>query len=312
MALTDQDLLSIQQQVTPIALDIYDKEDTSRTILPLLAQQVTRRGNGKTVKLEWWAAFPQMREWLDEKMIQKAFRDDMELVIKPYEISYEFDRLTQGYDDAIISAADLAPKMGTAFGRGKTLLALKPLRDNATTYDGQDFFDTDHTHPDGSTFSNKVVAARSTDATPTLAEAANEMALAVERLAAIQLVANEIVSAEFAAQNMVVIVKHANVWARYYELLTKDMVSTNETNIWKGKFTLLRDYNPGSTTDYTVDFIQALPGGPRPSIQVVHREVSGVQFGVVDPMKRFVPMTMDAEYASAPGFPQCAVRRVQS
>lgn len=312
MALTDQDLLSIQQTVTPIAMDVYDKEDTSRTILPFLAQAVTRRGRGKTVRLEWWAAFPSLREWIDEKSFQKAFRDDMELTIKPYEVSYAFDRLTQDYDDAIISAGDLAPKMGAAFGRGKTLLALKPLRDNAVTYDGQDFFDTDHTHPDGATFSNKVVAARSTDATPTLAEAANEMALAVERLAMNQLVANEIVSANFAAESLVVITKHAAVWARYYELLTKDMVSTNETNIWKGKFTLLRDYNPGSSTDYTVDFIQALPGGPRPSIMVVHREVSGVQFGAVDPMKREVPITMDAEYAFGPGFPQCAVRRVQS
>lgn len=311
MALTDQDLLSIQETVTPIAMDIYDKEETARTILPLLAQPVTRRGNGKTVRLEWWAAFPEMREWIDEKSLQKAFRDDMELTIKPYEVSYAFDRLLAGYDDAIISASDLAPKMGAAFGRGKTLLALKPLRDNAVTYDGQNFFDTDHTHPDGTVFSNKLVLARSADATPTLAEVSNEMSRAIELLAKNQLVANEIVSANFAAQNLVVITKHAAVWARYYELLTVDKVG-DDSNIHKGKFTLLRDYNPGSTTDYTVDFVQALPGGPRPSIMVVHREVSGVQFGAIDPMKREVPITMDAEYAFGPGFPQCAVRRSQS
>ena len=65
-----EQLQTIARTVTPIAMDIYDKENMG-SLLPLFAAPVTRRGNQKTVRLEWWSAFPQLREWIDEKTTQQ-------------------------------------------------------------------------------------------------------------------------------------------------------------------------------------------------------------------------------------------------
>jgi hypothetical protein len=65
------------------------------------------------------------------------------------------------------------------------------FRTNAATYDSQNFFDTDHTHIDGDTYSNVIdlsddanLPNRATSGAPTIAEAAAELRYAISVLEA--------------------------------------------------------------------------------------------------------------------------------
>ena len=301
-----EQLQTIARTVTPIAMDLYDKENVASP-LPFLAAPVTRRGNQKTVRLEWWSVFPQMREWLDEKTTQKAFKDDMELVIKPYEITYDFDRIEASFDDALASAQDLGGRIATAFAQGKVLKAYSPLANNETTYDGQDFFDTGHLHPDDTTFSNLVDFNRATVASPTVAEARGELKLAMATLAQNHLIRNTLVSSAAMGDSLLVIARSFNVWQAYEDLRTEEKIG-EDINRFRGKFQLLRDFAPVSGQESTVDIVHSMPGGPRPTVMAIHQEVSGLQFGTPDFTKRKVAFGMEAQYAFGPGFPQCAVR----
>lgn len=301
-----EQLQTIARTVTPISMALYDKENPL-SLLSLLASPVARKGNGKLITLEWWAAFPQMLEWMDEKVMQTVFKDDMTLTIKPYEITYNFDRLEATFDDAVLSAQELGDKIAMAFVQGKVLKAYSPLANNETTYDGQDFFDTDHTHPDGTVFSNKKDFNRGTTAEPTVAEARSELKLAMFTLQQNSLVRNTLISSAAAEGSLVVIARSFAVWSAYEDLRTEEKIG-EDTNRFKGKFQLIFDRSPVGGQESTVDVVLALPGGPRPTIMAIHKEVSGLQFGDINFLKRMVPFGMEAMYAFGPGFPQTAVR----
>lgn len=301
-----EQLQTIARTVTPISMALYDKENPL-SLLSLLASPVARKGNGKLITLEWWAAFPQMLEWMDEKVMQNVFKDDMTLTIKPYEVTYNFDRLEATFDDAILSAQELGDKIAMAFVQGKVLKAYSPMANNEITYDGQNFFDTDHTHPEGTAFSNLVDFNRAVTASPTVAEARSELKLGLATLQQNTLLRNTLVSSAAVENSIVVIARSFAVWQAYEDLRTEDKIG-EDTNRFKGKFQLLRDFAPVSGQESTVDIIQALPGGPRPTVMAIHKEVAGLQFGDINFLKRQVPFGMEAMYAFGPGFPQTAAR----
>jgi phage major head subunit gpT-like protein len=303
-------LRSIAQAVTPIALDIYDKLDSS-SVFGVLAQLVPNPGREKVVTVEWWSAFPQLRKWIGERTVQRAFQNSLVISGEPYEITMEFDRRDAERASGLVKAEELAGKIARAFARGKVMLALRALRMNALTYDGQSFFDADHTHPDGSAFSNLVEdVPRSSAAYPTVQEARNELKLAQSRLMENRLIRDELVEeAEITASpSLIVLTRSQPVWSAYRDLRTEERIGT-EPNRFRNTFRLLRDFNPPPGQANTVDVIEALPDGPRPTVFVATREPEGLQF---DETKVFshnqVPFGMDAEYGVAAGFPQTAVR----
>lgn len=304
--LTIEQLQSVAVTVTPLALDIYDKE-SAVSLLPLISQ-VHPAGGHRKGKFEWWAAFPEMRLWMDEKQVQKAFRDDLEYEVEPYEITMAFDRYMASFDDGVVKAQQLGSKIAVGFANGKVLAAYAPMRDNVATYDGQDFFDTDHTHPDGSSYSNVVTASRTAAATPTIIEARAELKKAQSLLLQNSIVRNSLVSTAQVKSGLVVIAKSYDVWAAYNDLLEEEKVGT-DTNRFRGAFQLLRDFSPASGTANYVDIVLALPNGPRPTITVVHQEPTGMKFDLSKEFsKREIPFGMEAAYDFIPAFPQAAVR----
>jgi phage major head subunit gpT-like protein len=304
-------LQSIARAVTPIALDIYDKLDSS-SVFGVLAQLVPNPGREKVVTVEWWSAFPQLRKWIGERTVQRAFQDSLVIPGEPYEITMEFDRRDAERASGLVKAEELAGKIARAFARGKVMLALRALRTNALTYDGQSFFDSDHAHPDGSTFSNLIELARGSAAYPTVQEARSELKVAQSRLMENRLIRDELVEeAEVAASlSLIVLARSQPVWSAYRDLRTEERIGT-EPNRFRNTFRLLRDFNPPAGLENTIDVIEALPDGPRPTVFVATREPEGLQF---DETKVFshnqVPFGMDAEYGVAAGFPQTAVRVV--
>jgi hypothetical protein len=300
-------LRSIAVAVTPIALDIYDREDPL-SLLPLLAQFAGNPDKEKTVNLEWLSVFPELRKWIGERTVQRAFKDNLKVDSEPYEITMEFDRRDAERKSGLVKAEKLAADIARAFSRGKVQLAYQVLRSNAVTYDGSSFFDFDHTHPNGSPFNNLLPVVRANPTKPTVAEARYELKLATAKLMENRLVRNELVSTAEIDQSLVVITRSFNVWSAYRDLNTETMIGT-EPNRFKGTFHLLRDFKPNFGDDYSVDVIEALPNGPRPVVFVVTSEPTGLAF---DLSKEFshkqVPFGMDGEYGAAAGFPQTAVR----
>lgn len=309
--LTIDQVQTIGRTVSLIALDIYDKEAPAG-LMGAIAQDVPNPGGEKTVRVEWWDAFPELLQWIDKKVVQKAYADSLSVEIEPFEITYAFDRFQSTFKTGLVKAQDLATRIGKGFGQGKLIRALRPIRENEVCFDGQNLLDTDHVHIDGSTGSNVVTSSRGTAATPTLAEANTELKLALARLQQNTMIRNAFVETNEAVGDTLVIVRSYAGWAAYYDLLTQPLISTSVENRFRGKFRLARDFSPASGTENTVDVINATPGGPRPSVMVVHQEPSGLMF---DSAKYFdsreIPFGMEGAYGFGAGFWQPIVRVTQ-
>lgn len=301
-----EQLQSVAVQVTPIALDIYDKEPAN-ALLPMLSQSYPA-GSHRKGSFEWWAAFPEMRLWMDKKSIQGAFADALSYEVKPYEITMGFDRWLASFNDAVVSAQQLGAKIASGFANGKVMRAYAPMRDNVPAYDGQDFFDTDHVHPNGTTYSNLLSVSRTSAAAPTIVEARAEFKRAQATLLENSLVRNRLVSTAEMKSGIVVVAKSFDVWQAYNDLLNEEKVGT-DTNRYRNSFELLRDFDPAAGTANYVDIVLALPNGPRPTITVVHQEPSGLQFDLLKSFtERMIPFGMEASYDFIAAFPQSACR----
>ncbi len=168
------DLKSIAVKATPIALDVYDKTDPT-TLLPLVAVVVTDPSLAEEVNLEWAAVFPELRKWIGDRVAQQGFAGRLKVRPELYEATLDFDSLDIERGTALLQATEKATRIGRAFAVGKVLLAYRVLRENQLTYDGQDFFDNAHQHPDGTLASNLVNVVRADPVAPDVVEAREEL-----------------------------------------------------------------------------------------------------------------------------------------
>ena len=308
-------LKTLARFVTPIALNIYDKEDTS-SILPLIAQVTKRKRVERKSTLEWWSAFPQLRKWVGDRKVQEIFKDSLEYEFHPYEETFDLDRMEIEMNSAnlLANASDMAAAMARSFAAGKVMLAYQVLTDpDVLSYDGQNFYDTEHVHPDGTEFSNIVTVGTDTPArqdvnAPTPKELRAELKVAMARLLEITLVRNTLVRANEVKDSLAVITRNFATWSAAHDLLEEEEID-GMPNRFRGKFQLLQDHSPRPALANSYDVIRAVPGGPRPVIFVVGKEPRGVDFDQSSNFnKTRIPFGMDAVYGVAGGFPQSTVR----
>jgi hypothetical protein len=302
-------LQSIARAVTPIALDIYDRS-SANALLPQIASTVPNPTRAKSVTLEWTTIFPQLLQWVGERIVQKTFQHEVTIVGRKYEITDSVDRNDIERGTALATVEQSSRAIAEGFAAGKVMLAYNVLRNNGLCYDGQDFFDSDHVHPDDRSYSNIVTTTRADAAKPTVFEARDELLEALMALLKIRLWGDVIASADEVRRNLIVFAKSPEVF-RAYELLRTEESFGADKNSWKGSFSLWLDYNPPAGTENTVDVILPIPNGPRPVLWLPTREPKGIEF---DTSKGFsnsrISYGMDGEYGVAPGFPQCAARIV--
>jgi len=315
MALGITLLRTLARRASVYMAKLYDQIPQDE-IVGLIAQTVPSVGRQKSQTIHWADAFPFMREWVGDRALQEVFASQIEITLKPYEITYELDRmdLELNGDSALLPLVQsMSQYFADGFAMGRAHQAYEPLRQNSLSYDGQNFFDTDHTHPDSSTFSNVWdLSAQSQDRTatgaPTDLEARRELKSAI-RLAQTNRLKRATIRRIDPSPSIAVVVKSTGVYNGYYDLLMNTELSNGQLNDWKGKFALLEDTSPVSGDEKKVDVILTEPGGPRPSIWVPHRNPGAIE---VDESKVFssrkVPFGQDCIYGFAPGFPQCAVR----
>lgn len=303
------ELQSIAQVVTPLILDVYDRS-AANALLPQIAATVPNPKKAKSLTLEWTAAFAQLQKWVGARVVQKSFSTPLTIVGEKYEVTDSFDRNDIQRETALVTVQQKGLALAEGFAAGKVMLAVKVLRHNRLTYDGQNFFDTDHVHPDGRPYSNVVTVGRGSAAAPDPLEARGELMKALTRLMQIRLWGDAVASADQVRQNLIVITRSVEVF-QAYELLRTEPSFGGDQNTWKEKFSLWHDYNPLPGTENTVDVILSLPTGPRPVLWMATREPVGLEFDLSDAFKTGqVSFGMDGEFGVEAGFPQCAVRVV--
>jgi len=301
------DLKSIAVQATPIALDIYDKTDPT-TLLPFVAVVISDPSLAEEVNLEWAAVFPEMRKWTGDRVAQQGFAGRLKVRPELYEITLDFDSLDIERGTALFQATHLAARIGSGFATGKVLMAYRVMGENMLTYDGQDFFDDTHQHPDGKLASNIIPVTRIDPANPSVIEAREELMAAVDRLMANSILRNKLVRSDDVRKGLIVFARSHTVWTAYEKLRTEKSFGA-DPNLWQGAFELIRDFEPKPGTEDSVDIVLAAPNGPRPAIFVVSREPQGLKFDQSKEFaSRYIPFGMDAIYGVTPAFWQTAVR----
>lgn len=313
MSIDVNTLTSVARLAIRRALFQYDQAAAD---LGLWAMTMQPMGIQQVQTVEWVDAFPIMREWKGSRASTKTMESSIEVTIKPFERTFNLDmrRVELDADRSLITSADqLASQMSMAFVNGRVQYSYAPLRNNdITTYDNQNLIDTDHVHPDGSTFSNLVDQSSDLGQTitatgaPTVAEARVILEGAIDRLQQNRLKNVSVV--ETSRPTITVIAKNFGYWKGFNDLLTQNTIGTT-TNQYFNSFRLVRDYDPASGTDKMVDVILSEPGGARPTIFMPFKEPGGFE---VDTSRyfdeRIVRYGLDAAYGFAAALPQPVVR----
>ncbi len=110
---------------------------------PLVAMEAP--SSGKSVDYKWLGDFPMMKEWINERAVKDLSAFHYEIINKNYESTVEVDR-NDIQDDQIGVYTPMFQGLGQAAKQHPDILVFALLKAGFSTlcYDGQYFFDDDH------------------------------------------------------------------------------------------------------------------------------------------------------------------------
>ena len=148
---------------------IYNAADTANPFYPRIATVVP--STRAYEKYGWLGEMPSVREWLGERKFNDLRAADYELVNKLWEASLLVEK-TDIDDDSMGIYPPLAEGLGKRATRHPDKLVSTAIVNGESTasFDGQFFFDTDHSWGDSGSQSNDLTYAAATGTTPTAAE----------------------------------------------------------------------------------------------------------------------------------------------
>ena len=156
-----------------VARDVTRKvEDAVGSVTPFYPNLCTVvPSNGADEKYSWLGSMPGMREWLGPRKFKQLEGADYTLVNKHWESSLEILK-TDIDDDRVGMLGNLASQLGieAAYHPDELMIDVMTAAESAACFDGQYFFDTDHSWGDSGTQSNDLTSAAATGTTPTEAE----------------------------------------------------------------------------------------------------------------------------------------------
>jgi phage major head subunit gpT-like protein len=120
---------------------------------------------------KWLGMVPQVREWVGGRQVKPLRSQGVTIVNKTWEATVRIDADEQRRDKTgqiMVRINELARRVATHPNKLLTTLLLNG--ESTTCYDGQYFFDTDHSEGDSGTQSNYVTSDVSTPTAPTDAE----------------------------------------------------------------------------------------------------------------------------------------------
>lgn len=141
---------------------LYDKSFAAADPLyPKIATVVESTTDKETYN--WLGSVPAMREWVDERLPGALRTHDYEIANRKYEATIEVDRATFE-DDRLGQVKPRIEELAVRAATHPDELACALLNDGFTAacYDGQYYFDTDHSEGDSGSQSNKLTGALGT------------------------------------------------------------------------------------------------------------------------------------------------------
>lgn len=157
------------------------EQDIGSSWVPLLSNMFDSDQSSETYK--WLGQSPALREWLGGRDA-KGFRENgITIVNKHYEATLEVlvEELRRDKTGQImVRVADLAARVNAHWAKLMTTLIVNGESTNC--YDGQYYFDTDHTEGDSGTQDNDVNYAAATGTTPTAGEMSDAIVAATAKV----------------------------------------------------------------------------------------------------------------------------------
>jgi hypothetical protein len=255
---------------TRLALAAYDKLETDlnslRSRLSLLKDNRQAREN--PVRLTETFISATASAWEDDIVVSSAIEKlDYTVPMKGYHVYVPYNEINIGRPNMLATLQEVVAKLPLALLRKEVKLIMNVFRLNPLTVDGQNFFDTDHTHINGVAYSNVVPFEVANPALPTFDESKAAISEALTRLASINAIEAEVVDASQFKQDITIIC-HSAAQMAVFEMVRTQVQRNNVENELKGAFSLLLDRNPASGTETSFEVCYLPAGGPRPAIFV--------------------------------------------
>lgn len=143
--------------------------------------------NQPSESYKWLGMVPQVREWIGGRQVQPLRSQGITIVNKTWESTIRVDADEQRRDKTgqiMVRVNELARRMATHPNKLLTELALNG--EATACYDGQYFFDTDHSEGDSGTQSNDIAYDASTPTVPSDAEMHAAIVKAISQIIAVK------------------------------------------------------------------------------------------------------------------------------
>lgn len=167
MALQTADYQAVQRDITVI---FNEAAQQAMPFYPDLCTVVP--SNSADEKYGWLGAMPGMREWIGPRNFKQIRAADYTLANKHWESSLEIERTVIDDDRLGLLRPSLGNLADEAMYHPDELLfqSVVNLGESQACFDGQYFFDTDHSWGDSGSQSNDLTATAATGTSPTSAE----------------------------------------------------------------------------------------------------------------------------------------------
>lgn len=256
---------------TRLALVAYDKLESDPTSLRnrLALMQDNRQARENPVRLTESFIPATASAWEDDVVVKGAVEKlDYTVPMKGYHVFVPYNTINIGRPNLAATLDEIMAKMPLALMRKEVRLIMNIFRLNPLTVDGQNFFDTDHVHIDGSTsYDNTFEAAAVDEDAPTFEEAKAALSAGMVRLAENNAIEAEVVDAAQFKKDLIVIC-HTAAQMVVFEQVRTQRARDNKENELFGTFDLLLDKQPAAGTEQSFEMCYVPVGGGRPAIFV--------------------------------------------
>jgi phage major head subunit gpT-like protein len=166
MALNTAKYISVQRDLTQ---KFREGAQNATPFYPTLCTEI--QSNGPDEKYGILGSMPGVKEWLGDRQFKKLRAGDFTIANREWENSVEFEK-NDIDDDRIGLMTELASDFGAEAVQHPDELLIEALVAGESTacFDGQFFFDTDHSWGDSGTQSNDLSYAAASGTTPTADE----------------------------------------------------------------------------------------------------------------------------------------------
>lgn len=133
----------------------------AKQLWPQLATEIPSESLDETYT--WLGTVPKMREWVSERQFSGLLAQSYTVRNKDWEVSIEIDR-NAIEDNRLKQEVPRIRQLATEAVRHRDELVISTMVANGLAYDGQNFFDTDHSEGDSGTQANTLAGTGVTDA----------------------------------------------------------------------------------------------------------------------------------------------------